>query len=578
MEGNSMADLASRLGRARELHLESRWAEACDEFAAADRLEPLTAEDLERFAEAAQVLGRGEEAVKTLRRAYEAREAASEFDRAVTTAFWLWQALIMNREYARANGWVAQVRRLARERFASQEGPAQERPPQALPAHVYRPVPMDDNGWLLVTDAYALIGLADYEAAVQLLARAAQVASHQGQTDLVVFATTVWGRALIKAGRLQDGLSRLDEAMLSVINRDTSPRATSLMYCSAIATCHEAHEFARAREWTLALGTWLDSLPQLSGAYFGNCRIYRSRLMRLCGAWGEAVDEVAVVCDDLGGGYGQLVAGHAFYELGEMYRLLGNPEAEEAYRRAGEYGAPTQPGLALLRLAQDDIETAVGGIRRALTETTGRLERLELLTAGVTVMLAAGDLDAARAAVAELDLIAQVYDTSAVQIEVAAARGAVALAEGDAATALPLLRSAARWWREIEAPHTVATLSVLIALACRSLGDEEAAQLELESARATFAHLGARPDLHRVERLMHPAQVVGLHGLSAREIEVLRLIAAGKTNHAIATELFLSERTVHRHVSNIFDKLGVHSRAAAVSYGIRHRLVDAGIL
>ena len=167
----SMADVASPLGRARELHLESRWAEACDEFAAADRLEPLTAEDLERFAEAAQVLGRGEEAVKILRRAYEARVAAGDFDWAVTTAFWLWQALIMNREYARANGWVAQVRRLAQERLA-QEGPAQEDPAPALPAHVTRPVPMEDNGWLLVTDAYALIGLTDYEAAVQLLARA----------------------------------------------------------------------------------------------------------------------------------------------------------------------------------------------------------------------------------------------------------------------------------------------------------------------------------------------------------------------------------------------------------------------
>jgi DNA-binding CsgD family transcriptional regulator len=577
MEGTSMADVASPLGRARELHLESRWAEACEEFAAADRLEPLTAEDLERFAEAAQVLGRGEEAVKILRRAYEARVAAGDFDWAVTTAFWLWQALIMNREYARANGWVAQVRRLAQERLA-QEGPAQEHPAPALPAHVTRPVPMEDNGWLLVTDAYALIGLTDYEAAVQLLARAAQLASRSGQTDLVAFATTVWGRALIKAGRLKDGLSRLDEAMLSVIDRDTSPRATSLLYCSAIATCHEAHEFARAREWTLALGAWLDSLAQLGGAYLGNCRVYRSRLMRLCGAWGDAVDEVAVVCDDLSGGYGQLVAGHAFYELAEMYRLLGNPEAENAYRRASEYGAPTQPGLALLRLAQDDIETALVGIRRALTETTGPLERLELLTAGVTVMVAAGDFDAARAAVDELALIAQVYDTAAVRTEVAAARGAVALAEGDAATALPLLRSAAQWWREIEAPHAVATLTVLIALACRSLSDEEAAQLELEYARATFTRLGARPDLHRVERLIHPAQAVGSHGLSAREIEVLKLIAAGRTNHAIATELFLSDRTVHRHVSNIFDKLGVRSRAAAVSYGVRHHLVDAGIL
>jgi hypothetical protein len=171
------------------------------------------------------------------------------------------------------------------------------------------------------------------------------------------------GSGADQSGRLNDGLSRLDEAMLSVIDRDTSPRATSLLYCSAIATCHEAHEFARAREWTLTLGAWLDSLAQLGGAYFGNCRVYRSRLMRLCGAWGDAVDEVAVVCDDLAGGYGQLVAGHAFYELGEMYRLLGNPEAENAYRHAAEYGGPTQPGLALLRLAQDDIETAVIGIR-----------------------------------------------------------------------------------------------------------------------------------------------------------------------------------------------------------------------
>jgi DNA-binding CsgD family transcriptional regulator len=557
MEGISMADDATRLGRARELHRESRWAEACDEFAAADRLEPLVVDDLEAYAEAAQVLGRGEEAVKVLKRAFQARVGTDEIDRAVTTAFWAWQALIINAEYARANGWLAQVRRLLLERL---------------------PSPGATDGWFLVADAYSLIGLADYNSAAELLARAAEFGSRHDQTDLVAFATTVWGRALIKAGRLSDGLRRLDEGMLSVIDRDTSPRATSMLYCSAIATCHEAHELARAREWTLALGAWLDSIPRFGGAYLGNCRIYRARLMRLCGAWREALDEVTVVCDDLGGGYGQLVAGHAFYELAEMHRLLGNPEAEEAYRRAGDYGAPTQPGLALLRLAQEDIDTAVLGIRRALTETKGQLERLELLTAGLTVMLAAGDLEAARDAVVELAAFAQSYDTAAVRTEVAAARGALALAEGDAASALPLLRSAARWWRELEAPYAVATLSVSIALACRSLGDEEAAQLELEAARATFSRLGARPDVDRVERLLHPSPAAGLHGLTAREIEVLRLIAMGKTNQAIAKELFVSERTVHRHVSNIFDKLGVHSRAAAASYGIQHPIVATGIL
>jgi len=285
---------------------------------------------------------------------------------------------------------------------------------------------------------------------------------------------------------------------------------------------------------------------------------------------------VAFVCDDLSGNYGQLVAGHAHYQLAEIYRLLGHPEAESSYRQAAELGGQTQPGLSLLRLAQGEVDKALLGIRRALAETRGQLERLDLLTAAVTIMLAAGDIDAARQATAELATIAAVYTTPGVQAELAAARGAVALSDGDPATALPLLRSAARSWREIVAPHAVAMVSVLIGLACRAVGDEDAAEVELTSARSTFARLGAHPDVHRVEELLHPTQAVG--PLSAREIEVLKLVAAGKTNHAIATELFVSERTVHRHISNIFDKLGVHSRTAAASYAIQHHLVDVGIL
>jgi len=573
-----MADVATRLSRARELHLQSRWAEACDEFATADQLEPLAADDLEALAEASQVLGRGEEAIATLRRAFQARMEAGEIDRAVTSAFWRWQALIINGEFARANGWLAQVRSLAQKHRTPEVPAGEDSGAQPLLAHPDRSLPISDNGWFLVADAYSLIAAADYAAAVQLLQLAAEVGSRLGQIDLVAFATMIRGRALIKSGRLKEGISGLDEAMLLVVDRDTSPRATSMLYCSAIGTCQEAREFARAREWTLALSAWLDSLPQLGGAYFGDCRIYRSSLMRLSGDWREALAEVAMVCDDLTGGFGQRIAGHAFYELGETHRLLGSPEAEDAYRRAAECGAAIQPGLAMLRLAQDDVDAAVVGIRRALTETQGKLERLGLLSACVTIMLAAGNVDAARAAVDEMELIAEVYDTPAVQIEVDAAKGAVALDEGDVATALPLLRSAARWWREIEAPYAVATLSVLIALACRAMGDDEAAQLELQSARATFSRLGARPDLHRVETLLNPSQPVSSHGLTARETQVLKLIAAGKTNHAIASELFLSERTVHRHVTNIFDKLGVRSRTAAASYGIQHHIVDTGIL
>jgi DNA-binding CsgD family transcriptional regulator/tetratricopeptide (TPR) repeat protein len=544
-----MADGASHLGHARELHKQSLWAQACEEFAAVDRADQLEADDLERYAEAAQILGRGDQAIQLLRRAFNLRIDAGEVDRAITSAFWLFQALIINAEFARARGWAMQVR---------------------------RSMPDVDNGWFLFAEAYFLIAAGDYDQAAQLLARAAELGSRRRETDLIAFATTVWGRALIKAGRLEEGFSRLDEAMLPVVERDTSPRATSMMYCSAIATCHEAREFGRAREWTHALGAWLDSLPRLGGAYFGNCRIYRAYLMCLRGSWQEALQEVAFVCDDLSGNYGQLVAGHAHYQLAEIHRLLGRPQAELSYRRAAELGGPTQPGLSLLRLAQGEVDKAVLGIRRALAETPAQLERLDLLTAAVKIMLAAGDIDAARQATTELAGIAAVYATPGVQAELAAARGAVALSDGDPGIALPLLRSAARSWREIDAPYAVATVSVLIGLACRSLGDEDAAQVELESARSTFARLGARPDLHRVEELLHPTRAVG--PLSAREIEVLRLVAAGRTNHAIASELFLSERTVHRHISNIFDKLGVHSRTAAASYAIQHHIVDVGIL
>ena len=544
-----MADGATHLGQARDLHAQSRWADACEQFAATDRSEPLHADDLERYAEAAQILGRGDEAIQLLRRAFNSRIAAGERDRAITSAFWLFQALIINAEFSRASGWAAQVR---------------------------RSIPDVNHGWLLFTQAYFLIASAEFDQAAQLLARAAEDGSRRGETDLLAFATTVWGRALIKAGRLPEGLSRLDEAMVPVAELKTSPRATSMLYCSAIATCHEAREFGRAREWTHALGAWLDSLPRLGGAYFGNCRIYRAYLMCLRGSWQEALEEVAFVCDDLSGDYGQLVAGHAHYRLAEIHRLLGNPEAEAGYRRAAELGGPTQPGLSLLRLTQGEVDKAVLGIRRAIAETPAQLDRLDLLTAAVTIMLAAGDIDSARQATAELADIAAVYPTAGVQAELAAARGAVALSEGDPAAALPLLRSASRGWREIDVPHAVATVSILLGLACRAVGDEDAAQLELESARSTFVRLGARPDLQRAEELLRPLEVPG--PLSAREIEVLRLVAAGKTNHAIATELFVSERTVHRHVSNIFDKLGVRSRAAAATYAIQHHLVDVGIL
>jgi DNA-binding CsgD family transcriptional regulator len=294
--------------------------------------------------------------------------------------------------------------------------------------------------------------------------------------------------------------------------------------------------------------------------------------MMLRGDWHAAVHELTLACEDLTRGYGQLVIGHAYYELGEMYRLMGDSRAEEFYRRASDNGASTQPGLALLRLSQGQIEAAVNSIRRALAETEAPLDRLALLPAYVHIMIEADHIDAARDGLAELERISKTYDAPAVQAQVSHASGAVRLAEGSPADALPQLRLAARLWRELDAPYETACAAVLIGIACRLLSDDEAASMELDWAKSTFAKLGARPDLDRLAMIIDARSNV--HGLSNRD--VLRRVAEGKTNRVIASELFVSERTVHRHVSNIFDKLGVNSRTAAAAYAIEHRLVAPG--
>ena len=547
-------DSPDRLVHARELHGSSRWPEACAEFATADAEHQLGVDDLELWGEAAQVCGRGEQAVEVLRRAFEGRVANGDHGRAMQIGFWLWQALAINNEFSRAAGWAGKVQHL-------------------LPASGEQPI---EARWLMIQNARVLLGQGEPVRAAELLSEVVETASRDPQPDLFGWASTLRGRALLDHGRLQDGLRCLDEAMAAVIDGAVSPRTRTMLYCAAIATCHQARELGRVREWTRSMAAWLDSSPFLGGAYFGNCRIYRSRVMCLLGDWSGAVDEVRVVCEELDGDFGQLVCGHAYYQLAEMLRLLGDPEAEQCYRRAAELGEPTQPGLALLRLAQGEVDTAVTGTRRALAEARGNLQRLDLLPAAVTILLAAHDLEGARAAVAELEQLAHEYDTETVAADVAASSGAVLLSEGDAAAALPLLRQAMQCWAQYDAAYPVATLQVLIGQAYRALGDKDGAVLELESAKAVFERLGARPDQRRVSELLRPASPA--HGLSPREVEVLRLIAVGRTNAQIAAKLHLSERTVHRHVSNILRKLDVQSRTAAVAVGARNGIVDTGIL
>ena len=417
----------------------------------------------------------------------------------------------------------------------------------------------------MLADAISHIEAFDWEAALATARASAEIAEHYGDADLLALALMDQGQYLVRLGRIGDGLRHLDEAMVALTAGELSPIVTGLVYCSVIDGCHTAYELRRAREWTEALTRWCAAQPELV-SFTGRCLVHRAEIMQLHGSWEDALVEARRATSRRG--MSRTGVGNAHYRQGEILRLRGQlAEAEEAYRRASAHGREPQPGLALLRLAQGNEDAAAAAMRRALGESAEAVERAALLPAYIEVMLAAGEIDGAERATAELEAIAAAYESGTLPAAAALARGAVSLARGDAPTALTALRQAERTWHELEAPYESARVRALVGQACRELGDEDTAALELEAARGIFEELGAAPDLARL-RESRPER----HGLTERELEVLRLVAAGKSNREIAAALVISEHTVARHVQNIFGKLGVSSRTAAGAFAFKHRL------
>jgi DNA-binding NarL/FixJ family response regulator len=524
------------------------WGDAFAELSAAHRDGQLRVEDLEHLAVAAYMVGRDDDCEDAWTGAHHAWLRRGEAERAARCAFWQALRLFFRGDLAPAMGWVARGGRLLEETRRD----------------------CVEQAWLRILTALPRLFEGDADVYPSLV-EAEKIAERFADADASTFARLGRGYSLILQGRAAEGMALLDEVMVAVTAGEVAPMLAGIAYCQVIALCQAVFDLRRAREWTEALTRWCDSQPDLV-PFRGNCLVHRCEIFQLQGAWTDALDSARRACEWLAGPPAWDVLGSAYYQLAEIQRLRGElAEAGECYRQASLAGRDPEPGMSLLRLAQGRIDLALPAIRRALEEAQDPIARSRLLPGYVEVMLQAEDVGAARAAANELAGITAQFDAPYLHALAAQASGAVMLVEGDPRAALTKLRTAHRSWRELEAPHQAARVRLLIGVACRELGDGASAELEFEAARGVLEELGAAPDLERLAWLAGSSRPGG--PLSRREGEVLTLVAAGKTNRAIAAELFISEKTVARHVSNIFTKLRLSSRAEATAYAYKHGLV-----
>ena len=538
---------ADQVARGRAAAERRAWGEVFAAFAAADAAS-LQAEDLQSWATAAYLLGHVDTAVDAQARAFQAHRDNGNPAAAVRCGFWISFILTIRGDVAQAGGWQARCGRLL----------------ELLPADGA------EHGYLLCTTAFRLATVEREYAEAQATAdRVVEMGRRARDGDLMALGLNLAGRAAILDGRAADGFSRLDEAMVAVVSGELSPPVAGTVYCSLIEACEEIAEVRRAREWTDALRRWCDRQEGMV-TFTGQCLTHRATILRRGGDWPAAADQAVLACERFAGSADEVATGMAVYELAEVRRVQGDlTAAEDAYRRAGEWGRDPQPGLVLLRLAQGRAEIAAATMRRLLAERTDVIERVKLLPAHVEVMLAVGDRSAAAAAAAELADHAATYGTDALHAEADHARGAVLLSEGDAGAAAVHLRRACATWRALDAPYETARTRVLISLACLQLEDHDTAELELAAARRAFTRLGAASDLAHLTA----SDAAPVHDLTPRQLEVLRLVATGMTNQEIAHDLYVAVKTVDRHVASILAKLRVASRTAATAFAYEHDLL-----
>jgi DNA-binding NarL/FixJ family response regulator len=554
---------ADAIEQSRTAFVRRAWSEAHRSLSAADAEGTVEPEDLERLAVSGFLTGQDTVAEDAWARAHQSHLDRGDLEAAVRCAFWLGMVLITGRgEAQRGGGWIARAQRLLED--------------QELHDHPVR-------GYVLLPEALRELDSGDPASARDTFVEAAEIGQRFHESDLIALARLGQGQSLIRMGEARHGAELLDEVMVEVEGDRVSPLTAGIVYCGAILACQQILDLPRAQAWTRGLSRWCDEQPDLV-RFRGACLVHRSELATLRGDWDTAVAEADRACTHLADPPDPAV-GLAWYQRAELHRLRGQlPAAEAAYEQAAARGHDPHPGLALLWLAQGRAEAAAAAIRRVIgdrhdpspgvvDEDAGLRPRAEVLAAAVEILVAARDVPAAGAAADELRRMAEQRRTRLVTAMAARASGTVLLAQDATAEALEMLGRARACWVELQAPHETARTRVLVARALRALGDDDTASIEERAAAAVFTEVGASLDLERLEAASAGGAADPAAGLTAREIEVVRLVAAGRTNRQIAEELVISDKTVARHLHNVFTKLDLPNRSAATAWAYEHELV-----
>ena len=508
--------------------------------------------ELEQKALAAYLSGAQDACEDLWTRAHSECLRAGDIERAALNIFWLTLDLFNRGEWARGNGWLSRGMHLVESGGDSAS-----------------------FGMLWVLASRNHLKQGEIEAADKAARRALDIAASVEDPDLTVFSRLAFSLVRLRQRQFAEATALFDEIMVGVTVDNVSPVAVGVIYCAVIDGCRSFFDLSRAREWTTALSQWYSMRPD-AAAFRGKCLVNRSEIMRLSGYWTDALAEAERACawTEAHENSFRYPVGAAFYELAEIHRLRGNASAAEAaYRRASEHGHPTEPGFTLLQFAGGKTETAATSIRRLLSESQSDVLRASVLHAAVEILIACDDVATAQTAADELATMTTQYNAPALRAFAAGASGAIHLVNGDAPAALKSLRDAWMLWQELDAPYEAARVRVLIGQVYEKMSDHAAAELEFDGARRVFDRLAAQPDIVRTDALRRHDPKTDATPLTARELQVIDLIARGKTNRAIARQLSISERTVDRHVSNILLKLNLPSRSAATAYAYQHHLI-----